>query len=79
MKVAIIGTGYVGLPTGVGLAELGHDVVCIDREESKITPLKEGKITLFLFTAISTSLRTCSERFISSDTSNKNTIQSLIA
>ena len=47
MKVAIIGTGYVGLPTGVGLAELGHDVVCIDREESKITPLKEGKITLF--------------------------------
>ena len=47
MKVAIIGTGYVGLPTGVGLAELGHNVVCIDREESKITPLKEGKITGF--------------------------------
>ena len=47
MKVAIIGTGYVGLPTGVGLAELGHEVICIDREESKINPLKEGKITLF--------------------------------
>lgn len=47
MKVAIIGTGYVGLPTGVGLAELGNDVICIDREESKINPLKEGKITLF--------------------------------
>lgn len=47
MKVAIIGTGYVGLPTGVGLAELGHEVTCIDREESKINPLKEGKITLF--------------------------------
>lgn len=47
MKVGIIGTGYVGLPTGVGLAELGNDVVCIDREQSKIDRLKTGKITLF--------------------------------
>ena len=47
MKVAIIGTGYVGLPTGVGLAELGNQVTCIDREPSKINALKEGKITLF--------------------------------
>ena len=47
MKVAIIGTGYVGLPTGVGLAELGHDVVCIDREPSKIERLKTGQVTLF--------------------------------
>lgn len=47
MKVAIIGTGYVGLPTGVGLAELGHEVVCIDREESKIAKLQAGIITLY--------------------------------
>ena len=47
MKVAIIGTGYVGLPTGVGLAELGNQVTCIDREPSKINALKEGEITLF--------------------------------
>lgn len=47
MKVAIIGTGYVGLPTGIGLAELGHDVVCIDRERFKIDNLLAGKITLF--------------------------------
>lgn len=47
MKVGIIGTGYVGLPTGVGLAELGNQVTCIDREASKIDALKEGKITLF--------------------------------
>ncbi|MBR1777834.1 MAG: UDP-glucose/GDP-mannose dehydrogenase family protein [Alphaproteobacteria bacterium] len=47
MKVGIIGTGYVGLPTGVGLAELGHDVVCIDAVEEKIAALKAGKITLF--------------------------------
>ena len=47
MKISIIGTGYVGLPTGVGLAELGHQVICIDREISKINRLKEGEITLF--------------------------------
>lgn len=47
MNIAIIGTGYVGLPTGVGLAELGHNVICIDREVSKIKALKDGKITLY--------------------------------
>ena len=47
MKVAVIGTGYVGLPTGVGLAELGNQVTCIDREISKIEALRAGKITLF--------------------------------
>lgn len=47
MKVGIIGTGYVGLPTGVGLAELGNDVVCIDREASKIEALRAGKLTIF--------------------------------
>lgn len=47
MKIAIIGTGYVGLPTGVGLAELGNDVVCIDREPSKIERLNHGQLTIF--------------------------------
>lgn len=47
MKVGIIGTGYVGLPTGVGLAQLGHEVVCIDAAVEKINALKAGKITLF--------------------------------
>ena len=47
MKVGIIGTGYVGLPTGVGLAELGNEVTCIDREPKKIEALKAGKITLY--------------------------------
>mgnify|MGYP000171533045 FL=1 len=47
MKIGIIGTGYVGLPTGVGLAELGNEVICIDREQSKIDRLRAGKITLF--------------------------------
>lgn len=47
MQIGIIGTGYVGLPTGVGLAELGHKVICIDREQSKINKLQRGEITLF--------------------------------
>lgn len=47
MNIGIIGTGYVGLPTGVGLAELGNNVTCIDREQSKIDALRAGKITLY--------------------------------
>lgn len=47
MKVAIIGTGYVGLPTGVGLAELGNQVICIDHDNSKIETLNSGKLTLY--------------------------------
>ena len=47
MKIGIIGTGYVGLPTGVGLAELGNDVVCIDKDPAKIVALQSGKLTIF--------------------------------
>ena len=47
MKIAIIGTGYVGLPTGVGLAELGNDVVCIDKNAEKINDLNAGILTLY--------------------------------
>ena len=47
MKIGIIGTGYVGLPTGVGLAELGNTVVCVDKIKEKIDSLKQGKITLY--------------------------------
>ena len=47
MNITIIGTGYVGLPTGVGMADLGHNVTCIDREVSKIEKLKRGSITLY--------------------------------
>ncbi len=47
MKIAIIGTGYVGLPTGVGFAELGNQVACIDYDKSKIDMLRAGHVTLF--------------------------------
>lgn len=42
MNISIIGTGYVGLSTGVCLAEIGHDVVCIDTDQKKIALLKSG-------------------------------------
>lgn len=47
MKIGIIGTGYVGLPTGVGFAELGNEVVCIDMNLEKIEKLKSGNLTLY--------------------------------
>ncbi len=47
MKIGIIGTGYVGLPTGVGLAELGNQVICIDKDEQKIKALTSGQLTIF--------------------------------
>ena len=47
MKIGIIGTGYVGLPTGVGMAELGNIVTCIDCVESKIAALRAGRLTLY--------------------------------
>ncbi len=47
MNIAIIGTGYVGLPSGVGLAELGHKVTCIDVDRNKIDALNRGELTLY--------------------------------
>ena len=47
MKICVIGTGYVGLPTGVGLAELGNTVICVDKIKEKIDSLKQGKVTLY--------------------------------
>lgn len=47
MKIAIIGTGYVGLVTGTCFAEFGHDVVCVDKIEEKITSLRQGQIPIY--------------------------------
>jgi UDPglucose 6-dehydrogenase len=46
MQVAIIGTGYVGLTTGVCLAWLGHDVTCLDTDQKKIEALLRGEIPI---------------------------------
>jgi UDPglucose 6-dehydrogenase len=47
MRVAIIGTGYVGLTTGVCLSFIGHSVSCLDTDESKIRSLKAGQIPIY--------------------------------
>ena len=46
MKISVIGTGYVGLVTGACLADVGHEVLCIDVEQSKIDRLKRGEIPI---------------------------------
>src|SRR6056297_3183481 len=47
MKIAMIGTGYVGLVSGVCFSDFGHDVVCVDKDPAKIEKLERGEITIF--------------------------------
>ncbi|MCK3775402.1 UDP-glucose 6-dehydrogenase [Ensifer sesbaniae] len=47
MKITMIGAGYVGLVSGVCFADFGHDVVCLDKDESKIDALMQGRIPIF--------------------------------
>lgn len=47
MKLAVIGTGYVGLVSGVCFSELGNDVICVDKISSKISLLNEGKVPIY--------------------------------
>ena len=47
MKIAMIGTGYVGLVSGVCFSDFGHEVVCVDRDPRKIEMLERGEIPIF--------------------------------
>jgi len=47
MKIAVIGTGYVGLVTGTCFAETGNKVVCVDIDEAKVDKLSAGQITIY--------------------------------
>jgi UDPglucose 6-dehydrogenase len=47
MKIAIIGTGYVGLVAGAGFANLGNEVICFDIDKAKIDQLSDGVMTIY--------------------------------
>jgi UDPglucose 6-dehydrogenase len=47
MKIAVVGTGYVGLVLGACMAESGNDVVCVDKDTKKVAMLRRGKIPIY--------------------------------
>jgi UDPglucose 6-dehydrogenase len=47
MKIAMVGSGYVGLVSGACFADFGHDVVCIDKDSEKIADLRDGKVPIY--------------------------------
>lgn len=47
MKIAVVGTGYVGLVTGTCFAETGNEVICVDIDQSKVEKLNKGEITIY--------------------------------
>jgi UDPglucose 6-dehydrogenase len=47
MRIAMIGSGYVGLVSGACFAQFGHDVICVDKEEGKIARLRKGEIPIY--------------------------------
>jgi nucleotide sugar dehydrogenase len=65
MRVCVIGTGYVGLVTGVCMAEIGHNVICVDKDEQKIKMLFNGKSPIY---------ENGLEELIKSNVTNKNLV-----
>ena len=47
MRVVMVGTGYVGLVSGVCFADFGHDVICVDKDPKKIATLNSGGIPIY--------------------------------
>ena len=47
MRIAMIGTGYVGLVSGACFADFGHRVTCVDKDDGKIAALQRGEIPIF--------------------------------
>src|SRR4249920_785226 len=60
MRIAMIGTGYVGLVSGACFADFGHQVTCVDKDGDKIAALRRGEIPIFepgLDTLVATNVK----------------------
>ena len=47
MKLAVVGTGYVGLVTGAGFSDFGHDVTCVDIDTKRVETLRRGEVPFY--------------------------------
>ena len=47
MRITMIGSGYVGLVSGACFSDFGHDVICVDKDASKIEALEAGRMPIF--------------------------------
>jgi UDPglucose 6-dehydrogenase len=47
MRIAMIGTGYVGLVSGVCFSDFGHEVICVDKDPAKIARLQAGEVPIY--------------------------------
>ena len=74
-NIAIIGTGYVGLVTGTGLSELGHNVICIDKDNNKIEKLNHGEIPIYEPGLKELFKKNCAEEKLSFTTEIEDSIQ----
>jgi UDPglucose 6-dehydrogenase len=75
MKIAVVGTGYVGLVTGTCFAETGNDVVCVDIDKTKVDKLTNGQITIYEPGLEKLFLRNLREERLSFTTSLENGIR----
>ena len=75
MKLCMIGTGYVGLVSGVCFSDLGNDVVCVDNDLDKINQLKNGKIPIYEPGLEELVLKNCKNKRLSFSSSLKESVK----
>ena len=77
MKLCMIGTGYVGLVSGVCFSDLGNDVICVDKDENKINDLKKGKVPIFEPGLEELVIKNCKNKKLKFSTDLKDSIKKL--